>query len=109
MHEDDPRLAEELAALKATFCERLTEDIAAFRALLAQPIQPPPLTDLCALSGRAHRLAGAAGSFGEAALSVASVCFEKLCEEGGAAELTQALSDLALESERVLKISRKAD
>jgi HPt (histidine-containing phosphotransfer) domain-containing protein len=106
MHEDDdPAIAAELAALKAAFRERLALDLAAFGEPLAGARQPPPLEQLRPLAGRAHRLAGAAGSFDEAALSEAAARFEALCDaEVDAAEVAQALYQLALEAERVLEV-----
>jgi HPt (histidine-containing phosphotransfer) domain-containing protein len=104
MHEDDPAIAAELAALKAAFRERLALDLAAFSEPLAGARQPPPLEQLRPLAGRAHRLAGAAGSFDEAALSEAATRFEALCDEGDATELAQALYQLVIEAERVLEV-----
>lgn len=103
MHDDDPEIAEELAALKAAFRDRLADDLAAFSAPLSEARQPPPLDRLRALASRAHRLAGAAGSFDEAALSEAALRFEALCEADDATEAAQALYQLALETERVLE------
>ncbi|HKY95228.1 MAG TPA: Hpt domain-containing protein [Kiloniellales bacterium] len=105
MHEEDPAIAAQLAALKAAFRERLAEDLAAFSEPLAEARQPPPLHRLRALAARAHRLAGAAGSFDEAALSEAAARFAQLCEEEApdAAEIAQALYQLVLEAERVLE------
>ena len=105
MDEDDPAIAAELAALKAAFRERLAQDLVAFSEPLAAARQPPPLEQLRVLTGRAHRLAGAAGSFDEAALSEAAARFEALCDEDAeAAEVAQALYQLVLEAERVLEV-----
>lgn len=103
MHEDDPAIAAELAALKQAFRERLADDLAAFSEPLGAARQPPPLEQLQALAGRAHRLAGAAGSFEEIALSEVARRFETLCEDDDPAEAAQALYQLVLEAERVLE------
>lgn len=105
MDEDDAAVAAELAALKAAFRERLADDLAAFGEPLSAARQPPPRESLRALAGRAHRLAGAAGSFGELSLSEAAARFEALCEEadGPADELAQALYQLVLEVERAIE------
>ena len=104
MQEDDPAFAAELAALKAAFRQRLAEDREAFSAPLAAPRQPPPLEALQALSARAHRLAGAAGSFEEPALSQAARRFETLCEQpNDAAAAVQALARLVREVERAIE------
>jgi len=103
MQDDDPDIAAELAELKAAFRERLAEDLERFGEPLAAPGQPPSLEALRALAARAHRLAGAAGSFAEAELSLAAQRFELLCDGEDAGEAAQALYQLVLELERVLQ------
>jgi HPt (histidine-containing phosphotransfer) domain-containing protein len=103
MQGDDPNFAAELAALKAAFRARLAKDREAFSAPLAAPHQPPPLEALLALALRAHRLAGAAGSFAEPALSQAASRFEELCEPSAdAAAAAAALAQLVREVERAI-------
>ena len=103
MEEDDAHFAEELAALKAAFRERLAGDLAAFSEPLGLARQPPPLEELWRLTERAHRLAGAAGAFEETALSESAARFETLCDADDAAEAVQALYQLVLECERALE------
>lgn len=104
MVEEDPAIAAELAVLRAAFDERLGDDLAAFGEPLSQGSRPPPLDRLRPLAPRAHRLAGAAGSFGEVALSAAARRFEELCAEEAGDAAAEALYELVLELRRVLQV-----
>jgi HPt (histidine-containing phosphotransfer) domain-containing protein len=91
MNRHDPAIEAELARLRAAFLQRLAEDRAVFAAALLEPTA----AQLGALAQRAHRVAGAAGSFGEPALSEAAQRFEDLSgcgKEGVAAALRQLLA-----------------
>jgi HPt (histidine-containing phosphotransfer) domain-containing protein len=99
MPEDDSALAAEFAALKAAFRLRLAEDRAAFSAALPQP----PAEQLPSLIQRAHRLAGAAGSFDEPGLSEAAQRFEELgTASSGSEPVAAALRELLRALERAL-------
>jgi len=99
MHDDDPALAAELAALRGAFDARLREDLAAFLEA-SDPGATP--RDLALLAARAHRLAGAAGSFGEPALSEAARRFEERCGDPATTAALDALRDLLLALRRAL-------
>lgn len=89
MSEPDPDIEAELAALRADFRTRLREDLAAF----VEAQHRGAAADPAALTQRAHRLAGAAGSFGETALSEAAARFERAAGSEKA-EIDIALRDL---------------
>lgn len=86
----DP-FADRLAALRARFVARCAED----REILAGFAAPFPPAAREAMRGIAHRLAGAAGTFGFPAASEAALRLEEACEaECDDAALVGALGEM---------------
>jgi HPt (histidine-containing phosphotransfer) domain-containing protein len=98
MTSDEQRLEAEFAQLKSAFRARLVQDGAAFAAALPHPQQAA----LRELAQRAHRLAGAAGSFDEPALSQAARRFELSAAGGDAKAVAAALHALLRALQRTL-------